>query len=146
MERHTFIKTCGLGCLGILSGALWLEGCVGTYYLDLPITGSNIEVPLNEFKLIKNETIHYRKYLVVQNNQLEYPIYVYRHTENQYSAILMRCTHQGTELQAFGDRLQCPAHGSEFSSAGLVQNGPAENDLRSFRVSLQTSLLKIDLS
>jgi Rieske Fe-S protein len=57
----------------------------------------------------------------------------------------MRCTHQGTELQVFGDRLQCPAHGSEFTNTGMVQNGPADDPLRTFPVRIEANTLKIDL-
>jgi Rieske Fe-S protein len=57
----------------------------------------------------------------------------------------MRCTHQGAELQVFGDKLQCPAHGSEFSSKGAVQNGPADNTLRTFPVTIEKNQLKISL-
>jgi Rieske Fe-S protein len=58
----------------------------------------------------------------------------------------MKCTHQGTELQVFGDRLQCPAHGSEFTLDGNVKNGPADTALRTFPVIKENKTLKIDLS
>ena len=58
----------------------------------------------------------------------------------------MQCTHQGAELQVYGDRLQCPAHGSEFNSKGLVTNGPAMSPLKSFLVEVQNQSLKIKLS
>lgn len=88
----------------------------------------------------------FRSYVVAQNEKLEYPICVYRFSESDFSAVLMRCTHQGTELQVFGDRLQCPAHGSEFNSTGAVQNGPADKNLRRFILAKENDMLKIDLS
>jgi Rieske Fe-S protein len=57
----------------------------------------------------------------------------------------MQCTHQGAELQAFGDKLQCPAHGSEFSNRGQVESGPATAPLRTFPVSADNNELKISL-
>ena len=57
----------------------------------------------------------------------------------------MQCTHQGSQLQVFGDKLQCPAHGSEFSNQGLVQNGPADQTLRKFPVYIESDFLKISL-
>ena len=36
--------------------------------------------------------------------------------DRQFTAIWMECSHQGTRLQVYGDVLQCPAHGSEFSN------------------------------
>lgn len=143
MDRKQFLKTCGVGCLGILGGASLLSGCVGVKYVDANIEGSFLLVPLAHFT---HETKDgFRKYLVVQNDTLSYPICVYRFSDTQYHALLMQCTHQGTELQAFGDRLQCPAHGSEFTSTGQVQNGPADEPLRIFPVTIDQTQLKINL-
>ena len=93
-----------------------------------------------------NQDHDYLKHVVVQNDALQYPIAVFRFDSNEYRALLMKCTHQGTELQVFGDRLQCPAHGSEFTNTGNVQNGPADSALRSFPVIKEVKTLKIDLS
>ena len=57
----------------------------------------------------------------------------------------MACTHQRAELQVYGDKLQCAAHGSEFSNRGLVESGPATADLRKFPVTIENSVLKISL-
>jgi Rieske Fe-S protein len=57
----------------------------------------------------------------------------------------MKCTHQGTELNASGEFLQCPAHGSEFNSNGKVRSGPADKDLRTFPVVVSSNELFIDL-
>ena len=86
-----------------------------------------------------------KKYIVVNNDILQYPICVYRFSEKEYSALWMRCTHQGTELQVFGDKLQCPAHGSEFNNMGAVQNGPADAMLRTFPITIEKNQLKISL-
>ncbi|MGL5946635.1 MAG: ubiquinol-cytochrome c reductase iron-sulfur subunit, partial [Sediminibacterium sp.] len=88
---------------------------------------------------------HYKKYVVVQNDILQYPICVYRINENEYTALWMQCTHQGAELQVFGDKLQCPAHGSEFTNSGTVQGGPADRKLRTFPVTIEANKLKISL-
>jgi len=132
MNRNEFILKCG-GCIaGVLTG------CAGTKYLTAPIEGDSLVVPLLSFTD--------RKYVVVENEKLEYPVCVYRFSETEYKALLMRCTHQGTELQVFGDRLQCPAHGSEFSNKGSVQNGPADTPLRTFAVTVSTDNIKIRLA
>lgn len=140
------MKTCGIGCLGLMGGLSLLQSCAGTKYLTGEVSGSYLLVPLAAFEEQKKGEKVLRKYLVVQNEKLEYPVCVYRFSANEFSAVLMRCTHQGTELQVFGDRLQCPAHGSEFSSTGAVQNGPADQNLRRFLVSEENGTLKIDLS
>lgn len=128
-----------------MSGALmaaFLEGCTGTREVSGTIDRSDLVVPVSSFQTGKDS---YKKYLVVQHERLKYPICVYRFDPTRYVALLMRCTHQGAELQVFGDRLECPAHGSEFNNGGIVQNGPADTNLRTFPVSLQHNQLHISL-
>ncbi|MEQ9403764.1 MAG: Rieske (2Fe-2S) protein [Cyclobacteriaceae bacterium] len=145
MRRKEFIRTCGFGCIGLLTGSSLLHGCASTKYINAPINGSFLEIPVSAFST-DEEGNEYRQFVIVQNDQLQYPISVFRINRDSYQALYMRCTHQGTELQIFGDRLQCPAHGSEFKSNGEVQNGPADTNLRSFPITIQNNLLKIDLS
>jgi len=76
---------------------------------------------------------------------LAFPIYVFRVSENEFSALWMQCSHQGNELQALGDQLHCPAHGSEFDFKGQVTQGPASHNLRSFPVAIQSDQIFIDL-
>jgi len=149
MKRKEFIVKCGL-CLAGMPALL--SGCAGTKYLTALIDVDALVVPTESFLKSKpgqegdSASAGYLKYIVVQNDQLEYPICVYRFSENEYKALLMKCTHQGTELQVFGDRLQCPAHGSEFTNTGAVQNGPADTALRTFNVSVLPESIRIKLS
>ncbi|MEQ8553186.1 MAG: Rieske (2Fe-2S) protein [Cyclobacteriaceae bacterium] len=145
MHRKEFLKTCGYGCLALLGGSTLLESCVGTKYLHVPLEGEFLTVPVGAFANTSKGNQGFRKYIVIHNDQLQYPICVYRLSEAAYTALLMKCTHQGTELQVFGDRLQCPAHGSEFTNTGSVQNGPADSPLRTFPVRIESNTLKIDL-
>lgn len=129
--------------MGILTSNLILNGCVGTRYVTGKIDGYAISINEDVFL---NKRRNYLKYVIVQNDVLQYPVVVFRLDHNDYKALLMKCTHQGTELQVFGDRLQCPAHGSEFANTGEVQNGPADSALRNFPVIKEFKTLKIDLS
>jgi Rieske Fe-S protein len=145
MERKVFFKTCGVACLGATIFTALLQGCSGVKVLSADIVGPDLIVPLSHFDNSRDDQEKIKKYILVQNDQLQYPLCVYRFSENEYSALWMRCTHQGTELQVFGDRLQCPAHGSEFSNKGQVQNGPADQPLRAFPVTKENNQLKISL-
>ena len=142
MERKEFIKACGYACLGGALFASMLEGCSSTKMISGTISDSNLLVPVSSF-LTKENT--YIKYIVIHNEKLSFPICVYRSSEKEYSALLMKCTHQGAELQVFGDKLQCPAHGSEFSDKGIVENGPAETNLRTFPVTILKDQINISL-
>ena len=145
MIRRKFITT---SCISCISGGLimsLLEGCNTPKTITGNIVDSDMMVPLADFEIKKGDSKKFEKHLVVQNEILQYPICVFRFDENHYEALLMKCTHQGTELQLFGDRLQCPAHGSEFNDHGKVQNGPANTSLRSFPVTIADNQLKISL-
>jgi Rieske Fe-S protein len=145
MERKEFLKKCGLSCLGSTVLLGFLQSCGTTKLLSGAIEDSDLIVLLSDFETKAGNEIHYKKYIVVSNYKLQYPICVYRLDETNYSALWMRCTHQGAELQVFGDKLQCPAHGSEFDTKGNVVSNPADKPLRNFPVSIDGSRLKISL-
>jgi Rieske Fe-S protein len=142
MERKEFIKTCGFACLGGAMFSSLVESCGSTKIVSGTIYKSDLVVPVSSFLIKENR---YRKYIVVHNDQLSYPVCIYRFSENEYSALFMRCSHQGAELQVFGDKLQCPAHGSEFTNKGVVRNGPADTNLRKFPVTIQKDQINISL-
>lgn len=145
MDRKNFIKSCGFACIGGTAMAAVFQSCTSAKILSGQITGDDLIVPVTDFETRAGNEKYFKKYIVVQNDLLQYPICVYRFNENEYAALWMRCTHQGAELQVFGDKLQCPAHGSEFSNKGVVQNGPADNTLRTFPVTIEKNQLKISL-
>jgi nitrite reductase/ring-hydroxylating ferredoxin subunit len=143
MERKAFIKSCGFACLGLALPGLLLEGCAGSKTTAGVMDKSGMTAPLSAFDEGKGE---YRQYIIVQHEQLKYPVCVFRFSDTEYTALLMKCTHQGAELQVFGDRLECPAHGSQFSDRGVVKNGPADSNLRTFPVTVQHDQIHITLT
>lgn len=145
MDRKQFLKTCGIGCLAGLAGISVLQGCSAPQILSKEIDGSDILVPAADFEIKGKNGISFKKYIIIQNELLKAPICVHRFSASDYAALFMVCTHQGAELQVFGDKLQCPAHGSEFSSRGHMENGPADKDLRKFPVLIENHVLKISL-
>lgn len=141
MQRKEFIIQCTGGCLGMMFSQALLQGCAGTKYLSAAIEDSDMILPVSAF----TDNGSYRSYVVIENEILQFPICVYRISGDDYKALWMQCTHQGNELQVFGDILQCPAHGSEFTRTGAVQNGPAYMSLRTFPVIIADDNLKISL-
>ena len=145
MDRRKFLKDGCSACLSATLIASMISGCTSTRYITGSLGKDGLTIDLKEFLNKENGKAAYRSFIVVRNDALQYPIYVYRLDENNYSALWMRCTHQGTELQASGDRLQCPAHGSEFDNKGLVKTGPADKSLRTFPITVTNNQLFIDL-
>lgn len=145
MDRKKFLKSCGFACIGGIGMAAILQSCSASKILSGKIVSDDLIVSITDFETKNGNNTYFKKYIVVQNDILQYPVCVYRKNENEYTALWMRCTHQGTELQVFGDKLQCPAHGSEYDSMGAVQNGPADIKLRTFPVTVEKNQIKISL-
>ena len=53
---------------------------------------------------------------------------------NGFTALDLRCTHEGTLVKQEGDIWGCPNHGAAFSLSGEVKIGPAKSPLRKLRV------------
>jgi Rieske Fe-S protein len=144
MNRKEFIKKSCTACIAATGMSSLLSSCSPTQYISGTLGKDGITINKNDFK-VKQDNAAYRSFIIVRNDALQYPICVYRFSDEQYSALWMKCTHQGTELNASGDFLQCPAHGSEFNNKGKVRNGPADQDLRVFPVVISNNELFIDL-
>jgi len=97
MDRKEFIKNCGFACLG---GATLLQSCSSSKLLSGKIAGDDIIIAVSDFETRNGKNIYFKKYIVVQNEILQYPICIYRKNESEYTALWMRCTHQGTELHS----------------------------------------------
>ena len=145
MDRREFIRNSCTACLSAALISTMSASCTATKYISGTVGKDGLFVDANEFQVKQNGKTIYRPFIIVRNDTLQYPICVYRFTDNEYSALWMSCTHQGTELQASGDRLQCTAHGSEFDNKGAVKTGPADRSLRNFPVTVSNNQLFIDL-
>ena len=145
MDRREFIKNSCTACLSVTIIGTAISSCTATRYISGTLGNDGLFVDANEFVTKQNGKTVYRSFIIVRNDALQYPVCVYRVNDNEYSALWMRCTHQGTELQASGDRLQCTAHGSEFDNKGSVKTGPADRSLRSFPVTVSNNQLFIDM-
>lgn len=53
---------------------------------------------------------------------------------NGFTALDLRCTHQGWIVEQEGERWSCSNHGATFSLKGDVEIGPATTPLRKLRV------------
>lgn len=145
MDRKAFIKTCSMACIASGAFTALLQSCGITKTISGSINDSELLVALVDFETKAGNETHYKKYVIVNNDTLKFPICVYRHDAQTYTALWLQCTHQGAELQVFGDKLLCPAHGSEFNNKGNATSGPADKNLRTFPVTLVNNQLKISL-
>jgi Rieske Fe-S protein len=146
MTRKDFIVNACTACLSATVISSLLPSCTAaTRYISGSMAKDGLTISKDEFKIRQKDNTAYRSFIIVRNDALQYPICIYRFNDQEYSALWMKCTHQGSELQASGDFLQCPAHGSEFNNKGQVTSGPADNGLRTFPVTVNNNELFIDL-
>jgi len=133
MERIEFIKTCCQAGLGLCLTTLLGESCSrATYFAQATLESDKISVRKSEFQYLKKEEMRERTHIFVKTASAEFPVCLYK-SADLYTACLMRCTHQGCEVELQGNRYVCPCHGSEFSTKGDVLNGPADKPLKSFK-------------
>lgn len=145
MERRHFLKNSCTACLSFSVLATLIDSCTPTRYINGELHKDGLLVSKEHFKVKQRGGIAYSSFIIVRNETLQFPICIYRFSEQEYTALWMKCAHQGAELQAAGDKLQCPAHGSEYNNKGQITNGPATNNLRTFPVTIVNNELFIDL-
>lgn len=137
MRRRDFVQRLPMITSGIVVGAATLSttGCAGTGYIvprtapgRLLVDGTSLSGGLGVF---------------VQGPGMERPIYLQRTRSGEATAVLASCTHRGCQPEPVGERLVCPCHGSEFSKAGAVLEGPADRPLTRYDVTLEDGVLVI---
>ena len=61
------------------------------------------------------------------------PLLVLTRPDGQLTVLSTTCTHRGCAVEARGEHLVCPCHGSTYDRNGAVMRGPAEQPLRKYQ-------------
>lgn len=139
MDRRDFLRRtqrAGVGTLCAAAGGGLLAACSSLRYATYQRQGDLLVVPLAEFA--EGNFVFLRNPSAGQS-----PIYVHRHDDGSFTAVLSRCTHRGCQVRPAGTRLTCPCHGSEFTPAGEVLEGPAERPLQNYDVAADASVVTV---
>ena len=146
MDRKQFIKTCGASCLGLAGISLATTSCASVYSVQGMAIEKTISFPKESFVETKKSGEKVARQVVVVNvDNLKFPVAVYHNGNDKYTALWLKCAHQGNEVSVHGDLLSCSAHGSEYDRSGKVIKGPAKEDLRKFNVRADQTTLYIEL-
>ncbi|HLS31215.1 MAG TPA: Rieske 2Fe-2S domain-containing protein [Flavobacteriaceae bacterium] len=132
MKRKEFIKKSLAAVVGIPLGITFLNSCESIYYAEVTRENSTIILAKSEF--INEEKERQRNFVLVETAGSDFPICIYKKNEEEYFASLMKCTHQGCELNIGGGIYSCPCHGSEFNTRGEVLEGPATKKLKTYKI------------
>lgn len=123
-----------------------MQSCGAIYYAATTKEANKLVIAQSEFKRIKNDKQVNRDFILLKTEDMAFPICLYRINEETYIASLLQCTHNGCELNVGGGIYSCPCHGSEFSTTGRVLEGPADQDLKTFKTETDHESIFIYLS
>lgn len=137
MTRKEFLQRVGFGAAVAL-----VPACIGGLSTGCEKDGQPTAAPTNvNFTLdVSSGALSVNGGFVVANG-----IVVARTTSGTFIAVSASCTHQGTNVNynASGNSFICPNHGAQFSSTGVVTQGPAGTNLTSYHTQLTGTTLKV---
>lgn len=125
-SRRKFLKDVTFLAGGFCIGGAAITGCKSVAYVGYTMQENKL--------IVKKSEMGDHKFVVIRTKELPAPVYLAKLGEDNYSALLMECTHKQCEVNPVGNLLHCPCHGSEFTNTGKVLNPPAEKDLTKFKV------------
>jgi len=143
MKRRKFIKSCCYTTIGITLAGSVLQSCGSIYYASVSRNANRLVIAKSEFWYLKKDKKVNRSFVLIKLENSEFPICIYKIKEGIYIASLLKCTHRSCELNVGGGIYSCPCHGSEFSVSGKVLEGPAEADLKTFKIETDNEYIYI---
>ena len=146
MERRKFIKSCCYATIAIPVLGTVLQSCGTLYYASVTSDSKKITIAKSEFIQKKKDKTSNRKFVLLKIEKLDFPICVYKISGEEYVASLLMCTHSNCELNVGGGIYTCPCHGSEFTTAGAVLEGPANKNLKTFKTTTDNENIYVYLS
>jgi len=121
VSRRVFLECVSGGLVAGVVGA-----CAKFQYVGSRLENGRLVVSLAEFGD--------GPFSLVEAPHLPLPIYLYRHANGEFTAVLTRCMHQGCQVEPADGHLVCPCHGSEYDNGGRVLKGPTQLPLIRFPV------------
>lgn len=146
MERRKFIKTCCYSAIGFPLGTSLLQSCGAIHYAAFIREPGRLIVAQSEFMKVKEDKQVSRDFVLLKTDGMGFPVCLYKTNKDTYIASLLKCTHNGCELNVGGGIYSCPCHGSEFSTTGKVLEGPADQNLKTFKTETDHDNIYIYLS
>ncbi len=123
-DRRAFLRNMGaMAFLAIGGGAF--SACSAPRHVPHRTSGDRLIVDKSAF----GED----RMVLIDPPQLEAPVLLRKEEKEEYTAVLLLCTHKACTVDPAGSVLRCPCHGSQFSQHGKVLSGPAEDPLKTYR-------------
>ncbi|MEY5068297.1 MAG: hypothetical protein RLZ47_159 [Bacteroidota bacterium] len=137
MDRKEFLNQVGIGAAALLVPACigGLAAC-GKSNTGVPAVPTNVDFNVD----VSSGALATNGGFLVMNG-----IIIARTSTGTFLAVSAACTHQGTNVNylAGSNKFVCPNHGAQFSSTGVVTQGPATKNLTSYKTSLNGNTLRV---
>lgn len=147
MERKDFLEKVGYGTASLLIFAC-MQACSKAETAVAALSNSNGSTTPKTIDFTINISI--APYNVLNNPGGFYvdnatSIIIAKTINNEFIAVSSVCTHASVtiEYQGSNNRFYCPGHGSTFTNAGAVSNGPASQALKQYKTALSNNMLRI---
>ncbi|MGB4399540.1 MAG: Rieske 2Fe-2S domain-containing protein [Daejeonella sp.] len=144
MKRTEFLSTLGIGIAAACTGCLAAcgkggEGDPGGGGIAPPVPPAGINFTLDLNTDIKS---------VGESKTTNGVIVVRLAASNEiasFTAVQVACTHEGTAIGFNGAQgnFVCPNHGSIFTPAGVVTQGPAVINLKKYTIAIASNVLTV---
>jgi cytochrome b6-f complex iron-sulfur subunit len=146
MERKDFLEKVGFGTaslliLGCMQACSKAENAVAAASNNSATTPTAVDFTINISIAPYNALNTAGGYYVDSTNK----IIIAKTLNNEFIAVSSVCTHANVtiEYQGTNNRFFCSGHGSTFTNAGAVSNGPAAQALKQYKTSLSGSNLRV---
>lgn len=104
--------------------AFSLTGCIAIPSVKSTVKTDKIDVEKSRFAE--------SNMVIVKVMWMDYDILLVKHSEEKYTALYLKCTHQDQPLMPTKTGLVCNSHGSQFDLNGKVVREPAIQPLKTF--------------
>ncbi|PJJ83125.1 QcrA and Rieske domain-containing protein [Mucilaginibacter auburnensis] len=147
MERDEFLSKLGIGVLALCTGCM--ASCGGKSSDPSPSGGGGgTPAPPSGSGTVFTADLNSEIKTIGASKSSNGVILVRIGADNvatSFTAVQIACTHEGTNINysASDGKFICPLHGSQFSQAGAVLNGPAVVALKKYTVTISGTTLSV---
>jgi Rieske Fe-S protein len=136
LPRREFLGVCAsVATLPVLAA------CASLRVRPVPVANGRVELPLNQYPELSESG---NAFQILPTGE-EHPLIVLVQSNGSHTVLSSECTHRGCTVEAQGERIVCPCHGSTYDRAGQVLRGPAQRALRRYPAEVKDGVLTIQL-
>ena len=138
IDRRRFFATCAAGACALTASA---SGCASLAARPVTAVNGVVRLSLAEHPELQSPQGVVK---ILPSDQRD-PLFVLALGDERVAVLSPVCTHRGCTVEAQGEHLVCPCHGSTYDRSGAVLRGPAERPLRRYGTRSSGGYLEIDL-